>query len=445
MTKPTITTRTAKGTPLTIAEMDTNLTNLQDASITFKAPGGRYQFNPWGMFESSTEQAKFGTRSAKFSMSSNNITCQFNSNSTYNQSPFDLMMNEFCWEMWIWIDPTNTNERVLLDMRNSNMDECLNVRLNSTNQIVAYKGSNQIAITSTPLTNSQWHHIAIERASYMGTGATLSSGLYIITDGNINGSGWQDSGTMFQSSNVTRLGNDYQQMTAFKGFIDEVRFTRMGVRYLKNNMSMANTFPITPPTSAFLNDYNTYMLLHFEDMSGVTDDYYNGMGIDLNDTITMTAASPILVSVSDSTNTLTFGFDSNSLSIPSNVAVSKATNMNNGVVEFNMEVSDYNNFINSMGGSTFQIQNNTSMMKQFLVEIYGMATTTATGNMELYNDTNQNPEGASMNIVGGFVPNGAWQISVMSNQSTNYKYRVQNSTGAETMSGTMFLRITKLG
>jgi hypothetical protein len=43
MTTPSITTRVGKGSPLTFAEMDTNLTNLRDATITLAGDSGSNQ------------------------------------------------------------------------------------------------------------------------------------------------------------------------------------------------------------------------------------------------------------------------------------------------------------------------------------------------------------------------------------------------------------------
>ena len=122
MAKPSITTRTAKGSPLTIAEMDSNLTNLQDGYIKIAVPGSRTQQYPSGMYETSTEQSKFGGRSLKFNGSSQYVQSYYMSG---NDNPYNFGMMAFTVEMFVWVDSTGTGERTIVEMRGMSSDNRL--------------------------------------------------------------------------------------------------------------------------------------------------------------------------------------------------------------------------------------------------------------------------------------------------------------------------------
>jgi hypothetical protein len=450
MAKPSLTTRTAKGSPLTIAEMDANLTNLRDTTITFKAPGTRTQINSiGGMYESSTAQVKFGERSVRFNGSSHGINMNWMPGSS-GMNPFELGMSEFSIEMWIWIDDMVTTTRYILDMRNMG-NNALSLYLDSANNIVAQRGSTNIATTANPLAAGGWRHIAIERASYMGTGATLQSGLYIITDGAINGTGWQNTMDMFDSTSQVYIGQDYNSSNRFQGYIDEFRMSSV-VRYLKNNMSMANTFPVAVPTAAFTNDSSTKVLLHFDESMVLVDDYFDAATLDMGDTIFINEGMNMNVTLSNSpTKQLSIGFDSSTFSAPANVAVATSQGMTNGKVDWS-EQSDQNNLLQiNMGSGEFQIQNNSNSGGNYIIEVYGVAkaytsntyTTPLTGSFELYNNSQSYGE-TTVTIYDGFVPSFARSVNVMSNSSTTYYFRPQSGNGNEAIQGTLILKVTKV-
>jgi|TARA_B110000879_G_scaffold103503_1_gene139720 hypothetical protein len=109
-------------------------------------------------------------------------------------------------------------------------------------------------IGSTPATNT-WHHIALVKDGsnlnmfFNGTLLTVNNG----SAGSMNAAyGWDGIRRIGAWASSTSYG--------FAGYLDEVRFSK-SVRY---------TSSFTPSTSAFANDANTLLLVHFDESTGST-------------------------------------------------------------------------------------------------------------------------------------------------------------------------------
>lgn len=445
MAKPSITTRTAKGSPLTIAEMDSNLTNLQDGFIKIAVPGTRTQVYPSGMITPSTTQKKFGDRSAQFNGTTNSFSIY--GMGEISTSPWSVGMSSFCAEQFIWIDSTGTGERAIFDTR-SQMGEHngLYVYLDSSNFLKAKRGNTEIATSATALSTETWHHIAVERFTY-GAGQ-YSSGLYLIVNGAVAGS-WANNMDMFENSSQINYGRNKDSSSYFKGYMDEIRWSKSTNRYMPNMPPYTTLNPV--PTAELGNDYSTSYLLHMNDTSGITDDVFQSFNLDLNDRLVINKNSPVTLSMSPESKQIYVGVDTGALVIQQFVAVQYTNSFNhNGTRQSRLdfgynEIIDQQSFVNGMGNGIFQIQNNTSNPQNYLIEMYGYATTAATGSIELYNHTNNFSTGMTFNIVGGVIPSAAWQTNVMSNNTQQFSIGIQSGTGSETLTGgMMFLKITRV-
>jgi hypothetical protein len=154
----------------------------------------------------------------------------------------------------------------------------------------------------------------------------------------------------------------------------------------------------------------------------------------------------------DATNKqVSIGIDTGALTIQQFVAVQTTNSFNHGGtrqsrLDFGYnEVVDYQGFVNGQGNGIFQIQNNSSNSQNYLIELYGYASTAATGSIELYNHSMMYGIGNQYTIAGGVIPTAAWQTNVMSNTSTQFSIGINGGTGTETLTGgTMFMKITRL-
>jgi hypothetical protein len=123
-------------------------------------------------------------------------------------------------------------------------------RIDLDNSTLKYIVNNVTLISGayTPAANT-WAHIAVCRS---GTSTRLFvNGVQVgttITDTNVYRTG------------IVHLGSTHRTGNPVVGYIDEVRVSK-SARYTAN---------FTPATSAFTNDSNTVLLLHFEGANGST-------------------------------------------------------------------------------------------------------------------------------------------------------------------------------
>ena len=442
MAKPSITTRTAKGSPLTIAEMDANLTNIKDGFIKIAVASTRTQMYPSGMVTLSTAQIKFGERSAQFNGTTNGF--QITGMGEINSSPWSVSSMSFSAEQFIWIDSTGTGERTIFDTRTGAGHNGLHVFLNSAGLLKARRGDTEIATSATALATDTWLHVAVERFNYGGH-PTYSAGLYLLVNGAVVGT-WANNMDSFENSNSVRYGNDRNSSNYFKGFMDEVRWTKNIVRYMPT--AMGSILPA--PTAELSNDGSTSYLFHMNDQYSITDDIYNAFNLDLNDKFIINKSTPTLLTMDAATKSINIGVDTGALTIPVFVAVRYANAMNNagarqGRLDFTNQVIDQQGFTSSQSEGKFQIQNNANTSQNYLIEIYGDATTAATGSIELYNHTMSYGIGQTYSITGGAIPFAAWSTNVGSNTSVQFSIGKVSASGSESLTGgNMFLKIRRV-
>jgi hypothetical protein len=443
MAKPSITTRTAKGTPLTIAEMDSNLTSLQDGQVKVAVPGSRTPFYPSGTYELSTEQKKFGDRSLKFNGSSNYVQMYYMSGT----NPWDVSMSSFSAEQFIYIDSTGTGTRTIFDTRGS-MPMSYNglwVFINSSGYLVAKRDDTQIAISANPLATNTWHHVAIERYTYGGN-MSYPSGLYLLVNGAVAGS-WSDNSTSFDSNTQINYGRDKNSSNYFKGFMDEIRWSKSTNRYMPS-MPMGSLSPA--PTAELSSDYNTNYLFHCNDTSSLTDDYFTTISLDLNDSLKLQASNGIALSADTNNKQLTISYSNSNSPAGLIVKTNSLTNMNyNGSLNFSGSTAQYGSGIYTQSGGVFQIQNmsSTGGSVQYLIEVYGSATFTGlpggTPNLELYNTSDMMTQ-SSETIVGSALPFLIATVNINASQSKNFVIRINGASGSESMTGSAILKVTKI-
>ena len=321
----------------------------------------------------------------------------------------------------------------------------LQVYLNSAGLLKARRGSTEIATSATALATNTWLHLAVERFTYGGH-PTYTSGLYLLVNGAVVGQ-WTNSMDSFENSSQITYGRDKTSSNYFKGYMDEIRWSKSTSRYMPN-MPMGSINPA--PTTELSNDYSTSYLLHLNDASGITDDIFQTFNLDLNDRFVINKSSPATLSADPTNKQITIGIDTGALTIQQFVAVRYANGMNNagarqGRLDFNNQIIDYQGFTSSYSEGRFQIQNNTSNSQNYLIEMYGDATTAATGSIELYNHTMSYSVGLQYSITGGAIPFAAWQTNVGGNTSVQFSIGKVSASGSESLTGgTMFLKITRV-
>lgn len=443
MAKPSITTRTAKGSPLTIAEMDANLTNIKDGFIKIAVASTRTPQYPSGMVTLSTAQIKFGERSAQFNGTTNGF--QITGMGEINASPWSVSSMTFSAEQFIWIDSTGTGERTIFDTRTGGGHNGLHVFLNGAGLLKARRGDTEIATSATALATNTWLHVAVERFSY-GAHPTYTSGLYLLVNGAVVGQ-WANSMDSFENSNSVRYGQDRNMAGYFKGFMDEVRWSKNINRYMPT--AMGSILP--PPTAELNNDGTTSYLFHMNDQYSITDDIFNAFNLDLNDKFIINKTTPTTLTMDAITKSINIGVDTSALTIPTYVAVQTANSFNhsgarNARLDFGYnEIVDMEAFVNGFGEGRFTINNATLIAKNYLIELYGDATTAATGTIELYNHSMSYQVGNQYTIAGGRIPFAVWQINITGQTVINLSIGKVSGSGSETLTGgMMFMKITRL-
>ena len=218
---------------------------------------------------------------------------------------------------------------------------------------------------------------------------------------------------------------------------------------------MPNSPPYTTiapaPTAELVNDSYTAYLFHFNESSMPQDDINQTFNLELgNDTFSIQRQSPITVSMDNTNKRITIGLDAGQLSIQTFVSINTSSSITHsgtrqGRIDFGYnEIGDSQGFVNGQGNGVFQIQNNSSTNQNYFIELYGNATTTGTGNIELYNNEFMYSEGQQYAIQGTEISAGAWYVNLGQNSSRTYSIGFSSPTGTETMSGNMFLKITRV-
>lgn len=197
----------------------------------------------------STNQAKFGTSSLYLDGTGDYILFD------YTESLI-LKLSEWCIEMWIYAERNNTLQVLYegVDTTNSNGPT---IQITSTGALQYFTaGGIRITGIAGEITTNTWHHIAVVRTI---NPITTTNQHKIYLNGVQTGSTWSNSTSMDRISSH-RIGALYNATSTFQGYIDEVRVSRVP-RYTAN---------FTSPSSAFTNDADTLLLLHFDEGDGST-------------------------------------------------------------------------------------------------------------------------------------------------------------------------------
>jgi hypothetical protein len=195
------------------------------------------------------------TTTSKFGVSSLNVPNVSNAGAKISpDNDFAFENRNFTIEMFI--NPTNlTGVKTYWDNRSSeNAPNNIRIDLDANTLKYIVNGVTLISGTYTPSAGT-WAHIAVSRSS--GTTRMFVNGVQLgssITDNNVYRTG------------IVYIGSTHRNAQYAIGYIDEVRVSKIA-RYTSN---------FTPTTSAFTNDSNTVLLLHFNGANGATyteDDY----------------------------------------------------------------------------------------------------------------------------------------------------------------------------
>lgn len=198
----------------------------------------------------STAQSVFGGASALFDGSGDWLTV----GTIQNQTTSD----NFSIEGWVrfnslpsvWTMFTGASSNTYVGLRNYSGTYALGAAITGTSGTL-FKN---MTIPTAPVINT-WYHWAITK---QGTelrhfwNGTLLTTVTAISGSMSNDKGW---------SQITRVGNWFNATDySVNGYLDEVRFS--------NNARYTSGF--TPPTSAFVNDANTLLLLHMDGANNST-------------------------------------------------------------------------------------------------------------------------------------------------------------------------------
>lgn len=185
-----------------------------------------------GNVQTSTAQFRFGSSSALFDGTGDFLYCR-------NHSDYAFGTTDFTIEFWVRNTSWATTE-YMMDARQAAGTVAPQLFYNGG---VRFATAGTTRITGGTLTTNTWHHIAISRS---GTNTRL------FINGTQSGSTYTDTNNYTQ--NPINFGADFAVANGLSGNLDEIRISR-SARYTAN---------FTAPSSAFVNDANTVLLLHCE-------------------------------------------------------------------------------------------------------------------------------------------------------------------------------------
>ena len=183
----------------------------------------------------STTQSKFGGSSLR-TVSANETKIAFD-NAALNA----IGTGDFTIEFWTRLDAVNQTTKIFVFTNEGNAGR-RGIQLNNQTVLYTTDGNTRIT-TANVLSANTWHHIAVVR---------VGSTTRVYVDGTDRGNYASDTQSMAASGNSTiaNLATGY----APNGYMDEFRISKVA-RY---------TSGFTPSTSAFVNDSDTTLLIHFD-------------------------------------------------------------------------------------------------------------------------------------------------------------------------------------
>jgi hypothetical protein len=201
-----------------------------------------------GNAQVSTAQSQFGGASALFDGTGDYLIVPASSSFNFGTSPFTI-------ELWFRrIADASGVIDVIIGNRNEGFGSG-NFVLYTYSSSVEFDYRNDLVannVFSTAISNNTWYHFAIVRN---GTSLTLYK------DGAVGQAKTIGASETFGSSSFDlSIGCNTQGTFPLNGYIDELR--------ISNTARYTTTF--TPPTTAFVNDSNTLLLIHADGTNGST-------------------------------------------------------------------------------------------------------------------------------------------------------------------------------
>jgi hypothetical protein len=198
----------------------------------------------------SATQSKFGGSSIAFS----------GANGTYlglaSNTDFGFGTGDFTIEGWIY--KTTTATQYLFDTRTTLTENSVAIQSNGSGTLRLVVNGAFVLTSSNAHTNNAWNHVAICRAS--GITRAFINGVASTTT-------YTDA-TNYGTTKPLVVGAQYNGTTAFAGYIDDFR--------VSNTARYTATF--TPTTTAFVDDFNTKLLVNGN--STIVDDASYGTATD---------------------------------------------------------------------------------------------------------------------------------------------------------------------
>jgi hypothetical protein len=185
----------------------------------------------------SNAQAKFNTTSLALDGIGDYI-------SVPTQPDFEFGTGTWCLEAWVYRTTDSGTSQILFDFRTT-VSEAVPTLFLSATYVPGYLVSGSQVITgAAAIPLNTWTHIAVSKD---GTNNTR-----LFVNGTQSGSTYTDTTTYIQGPAV--VGARFDGTLGFYGYIDDVRISKGVARYTTN---------FTAPTTAFVGDSDTVLLLHF--------------------------------------------------------------------------------------------------------------------------------------------------------------------------------------
>jgi hypothetical protein len=201
------------------------------------------QITAQGNAQISTAQSKFGGSSALFDGTGDYLIV----NNVSNNMAWGT--GDFTIEMWFYLANT-TGNKVLWDQRPVGLQGAYSMIYVEANA-VRYYVSSAARITSSSVSSSTWYHLVVSRSGNQTK---------MFLNGTQAGSTWTDSTNYLSATNAWIGLSQSGSTNPMNGYIDEVRLSNTA-RYTAN---------FTAPTSAFVNDGNTLLLIHADGTNAST-------------------------------------------------------------------------------------------------------------------------------------------------------------------------------
>ena len=228
----------------TIDSIDGDWINLAGRQQGFLIPADRPRKTVTvnGDAKLSTAQKKFGTASLVLDGTGDFITVSSQVDFGYGTSDFTI---EFFWRPTALGTP-----QVLLDQRTATNDTAVYLEMNAAGNIRLFVSNAYRITSSVACTAGSWNHIALFR-----TGGTTK----LAVNGTITPTTWAD--TTNYPARPFRLGASWTSSALCTGYFDELRVVKSVTKY---------TTSVIVPTTPFLSDTSTILLLHFDGTNNST-------------------------------------------------------------------------------------------------------------------------------------------------------------------------------